>query len=169
MNRKHIAVLPLIGIASIAAAACTERYGHDGISAGYASGYYSGYAPYWGWYGNYYYPGTGVYVYDRHRRAHHWDDNQRHYWQNRIDARRTHPGGTSPARSHDLRPNWRDFGHGAHAGRPNAGHSPAARPHVGNPGRGHASGGQHGGAHRRDGHSGGGHANGGHNGHNPHH
>src|SRR3546814_6614847 len=43
-----------------------------------------GYAPsYYGWYGDYYYPGTGVYVYDRYRRPHRWSSSQQRYWSRR--------------------------------------------------------------------------------------
>ena len=31
----------------------------------------------YGWYDNYYYPGTGIYVYDSYRRPHVWNDRQR--------------------------------------------------------------------------------------------
>jgi hypothetical protein len=50
-----------------------------GYGAGYP-GYGLGYAPYWGWYDNYYYPGTGYYVYDRDRHPHRWTDEQQRYW-----------------------------------------------------------------------------------------
>jgi hypothetical protein len=50
-----------------------------GYGAGYP-GYALGYAPYWGWYDNYYYPGTGYYVYDRDRHPHRWTDEQQRYW-----------------------------------------------------------------------------------------
>ncbi|MBN8838978.1 MAG: hypothetical protein J0I25_02095 [Sphingomonadales bacterium] len=168
MNRKRIVLLSFIVTAGIATTACANRSGYGGASLGYGTGYYGGYSPYWGWYGDYYYPGTGIYVYDRHRRAHPWSDDQRHYWQGRVDAYRAHPDGARHARPHNPRSNWHDFGNRAHAGRPNAGHSPAARPHVSNPNRGHAPGGRHGGGHRGGGHSGGGHAGGGPDGHNPH-
>ena len=61
-----------------------DPYGYDGIGgAGYGyGGYgYGGYAPsYFGWYGNYFYPGTGIYVYDQYRRPFRWNDTQRRYW-----------------------------------------------------------------------------------------
>jgi len=52
-----------------------------GYGAGYP-GYGYGYAP-WGWYDNFYYPGTGYYVYDSYRRPHRWTDAQRRYWESR--------------------------------------------------------------------------------------
>jgi hypothetical protein len=91
--------------------ACADGYGYGGIDAGYGSagyydgygagypgyGYAGGYAPsYFGWYGDYYYPGTGVYVYDRNRRAHRWNDRQRSYWSGRRGNGR-------------IRDNWADF------------------------------------------------------------
>ena len=33
--------------------------------------------PYYGWYDDYYYPGTGIYVYDSYRRPRTWNDDQR--------------------------------------------------------------------------------------------
>ena len=51
-----------------------------GYGAGYP-GYGYGYAPYWGWYDDFYYPGTGYYVYDSYRRPHRWTDAQRRYWE----------------------------------------------------------------------------------------
>ncbi len=79
----------------------TDGYGggYGGVSVGYGGGYgyydggwdpyYGGYSadPYWGWYGDYYYPGTGYYVFDRQNRRHRWNDGQRNYWQGR--SRRT--------------------------------------------------------------------------------
>ena len=77
--------------------------GYGGVSIGYGSGYYGGYGygyPYggygyggygyggygydpFGWYGGSYYPGIGIYVYDRYRNRHVWSGDQRRYWQNR--------------------------------------------------------------------------------------
>src|SRR5690349_25007194 len=67
-------------------------YGGYGGWGGYGS-YYGGYGyggyPYggyydpFGWYGDYYYPGTGIYVYDRYRHRHEWTDEQRRYWEQR--------------------------------------------------------------------------------------
>jgi hypothetical protein len=79
--------------------------GYGGVSVGYSDWdpYYGGFRadPYWGWYGDYYYPGTGYYVYDRYNRRHRWNDSQRGYWQGR--SRNWHD-------SHrDMRPMWRDY------------------------------------------------------------
>ena len=61
--------------------------GYPGYGYGYAAGYPGygyGMAPY-GWYGNYYYPGSGYYVYDMYRNPYFWTDDQRDYWEARRD------------------------------------------------------------------------------------
>jgi hypothetical protein len=68
-------------------------YGYPYGGYGYG-GYYGGYDPF-GWYGDYYYPGSGIYVYDRYRTRHRWNDDQRRYWQNRRDRWQQHSGTTS--------------------------------------------------------------------------
>lgn len=60
-----------------------DRYGFPVGGAGYGDCGYGN--PYWGWYGDYYYPGTGYYVYDRYRRPHRWDDRQKRYWTERRE------------------------------------------------------------------------------------
>ena len=60
-------------------------YGY-GPYGGYGAypGYYGGFgAPYFGWYDDFYYPGTGVFVYDAYRRPHRWTSSQRAYWMSR--------------------------------------------------------------------------------------
>ena len=58
-------------------------YGGYGYGYPYGSSYGGfGYDPF-GWYGNYYYPGAGIYVYDRSRTRHVWSDDQRRYWEQR--------------------------------------------------------------------------------------
>ena len=85
--------------------ACTNGYGYNGVSVGYNSGYYDngygdpGYASYYGWYGDYYYPGTGYYVYDRYQRPYRWNDGQRRYWETRRGA----------FGNRAVRDNWNDF------------------------------------------------------------
>jgi hypothetical protein len=50
----------------------------------YGRGYGSyAYDPWWGWYGDYYYPGIGIYVFDRYGRRHRWSDDHRRYWEGR--------------------------------------------------------------------------------------
>ncbi|WP_193752975.1 peptidase [Sphingomonas endophytica] len=97
----------LLGGLLLGTSACTGGYGYSGVSVGAGSGFYddpyyaAGYAPgYYGWYDNYYYPGTGAYVYDRYRRAYPWNDGQRRYWQQRRNG----------YADRDVRANWRDFG-----------------------------------------------------------
>ena len=66
-------------------------YGYDPRYAGYGSPY-GGYAqPSGGWYSGYYYPGSGVYVYDRERRRHRMTDAQRRYWEQRRAQRLANP------------------------------------------------------------------------------
>jgi hypothetical protein len=101
--RRVSMVLKRLGLTlglGLAVAGCTDGYGYSGVSLGYGGGYYDdpyydggyggygyggyGYAPsYFGWYGDYYYPGSGAYVYDRYRRPYRWNDSQRRYWQGR--------------------------------------------------------------------------------------
>jgi hypothetical protein len=58
-----------------------------GASYGYGSPYYGssyGYSsPYYGWNNNYYYPGTGAYVYNSYRQAYPMSTTQRAYWSSR--------------------------------------------------------------------------------------
>ncbi|NLS25863.1 hypothetical protein S2M10_08380 [Sphingomonas sp. S2M10] len=100
----HIGVRTIFGAALLGGAAVLggcmdDGYGYGGsrVAVGYGSGYGS---PYWGWYGDYYYPGTGAYVYDRYRHRHAWNSGQRAYWEQRRGAWR----GDQRWRS-----NWRDF------------------------------------------------------------
>ena len=77
--------------------------GYGGYGYGYPyGGYYGGYDPF-GWYGDYYYPGTGVYVYDRYRNRHVWNDGQRRYWQDRSSRWQSTRGTNSAVTS---RENW---------------------------------------------------------------
>lgn len=74
MFLKRLALTGLLGGLAMATAACTDGYGYSGLGVGYGAGYYDdpyyagggwggGYgAPYYGWYGDYYYPGTGAVV-----------------------------------------------------------------------------------------------------------
>lgn len=69
------------------------NYGYPGYGYGYSPNYGSGYGygygygygaydPF-GWYGDFYYPGVGIYVYDRHRNRHVWNNDQQRYWADR--------------------------------------------------------------------------------------
>jgi hypothetical protein len=77
--------------------------GYYGGYGGYG-GYYSPYSSPFGWYGDYYYPGTGYYVYDSYRRPYVWSDAQRRYWSSR-QSRAT----VSGARVATTSPNWSSF------------------------------------------------------------
>lgn len=111
MKWKRFGLVALLSAVGFGTAACTDGYGYSGVGLGYGSGYYAD--PYYGdpyyagvggvggsfgWYDNFYYPGTGVYVYDRYRRPHRWNDGQRRYWQSR-------PGWNGSG----ARANWNDF------------------------------------------------------------
>jgi hypothetical protein len=110
---KHFA---LAGLAALGLTACVTDDGYGYGSVGYASGYYGdGGADYayagpagFGWYGDYYYPGAGVYVYDRNRRPYRWNGDQQRYWQSRAYA---YPGGRREYREdrREVRENWQAF------------------------------------------------------------
>jgi hypothetical protein len=101
----NIFLKPALAAAALAGAVavggCTDYgyggYGYGGVSTGYAAAYGD---PYWGWNDDYYYPGTGVYVYDQGRRRHRWNDAQRGYWEGRRGSWRG---------ERRWRNNWRDF------------------------------------------------------------
>ena len=129
----RIPFISLIAGGALALGGCA--YGGLGLGLGYGGGYgygygspyYGGYGygsaitaatatavrlrrlwlrlAYYGWYDNYYYPGTGYYVYDSYRRPHAMTTTQRHYWtraQPRIAT-------TSGARRPRASPNWSGF------------------------------------------------------------
>ena len=128
MFLKRLGLTGLVIALGIGAAGCTDGYGYSGVGLGYASGGYGdgyyggGYGGYgngyygagygglgtgaFGWYGDYYYPGAGIYVYDRYRRPYRWNDGQRRYWEGR---RGNYRGDR----------NWNGFGGGVN--RPNNG------------------------------------------------
>lgn len=101
MYWKRVGLMTLLGGLALGTAACTDGYGYGGASLGYGSAFYAdpyyagggwgGFGPgvgpglglgsTFGWYDNFYYPGTGVYVYDRFRRPYRWNDSQRRFWQ----------------------------------------------------------------------------------------
>lgn len=96
------ALLAALGAASLGGCAYSDGYGYGyGVSVAYGSrGYcddyygcdygYAGYGygnPWYGWYGDYYYPGIGFYVYDSYGRRHRWSDDQRRYWESRRGDR----------------------------------------------------------------------------------
>lgn len=70
--------------------------GYYGGGYGYPYGGY-GYGSYdpFGWYGNYYYPGVGTYVYDRYRTRHVWSNDQQRYWSQRRQQWQNRSGTTA--------------------------------------------------------------------------
>src|SRR5581483_6151494 len=115
----HIARLKLAAIAAvggISLAGCAydtygDPYGYGygyapyggvsvGIGYGGYGGYYGGYGPYgygydpFGWYGDFFYPGAGIYVYDSDRHRHEWSGDQRRYWENRRSTWQSRTGRT---------------------------------------------------------------------------
>ena len=99
MLARRFAAAATLALTSLAAA-CGDDYYYD-RPARY-SYYNGGYRqPYWGWYGDYYYPGTGVYVYDRYRAPRRWNDGEQRYW---LDRQRGWRGG-------QFRDEWRGFRH----------------------------------------------------------
>jgi len=120
--RFKLAALALLGGVSLAGCA-SDMYGpygygpYGGVSAGVGYGGYYGYDygyPYgygydpFGWYGNFYYPGTGIYVYDRDHHRHEWSDDQRRYWENQRSSWQSRTG-----RSWNNRSNWSGWHHGS--------------------------------------------------------
>lgn len=120
MRVPQLRLIALAAVSGIALSGCAydmygDPYGYGGVSVGVGSGYgygygypyggygygaygygygYGGYDPF-GWYGDYYYPGSGIYVYDRYRTRHVWNDNQRRYWQDRRDRWQHRTGSTA--------------------------------------------------------------------------
>ena len=77
---RHILRPAIVAAAALAITGCTSTgsHGYAGLSYGYARPY-----AYYGWYRDYYYPGAGYYIYDRHGTRYRWNDDQRHYWESR--------------------------------------------------------------------------------------
>jgi hypothetical protein len=53
--------------------------------------------PYCGWYDGFFYPGSGIYVYDRNHHAHVWSDGQKDHWSQQREQ--WHNDATVGARS----------------------------------------------------------------------
>lgn len=97
MRISRLFILASLTAAALPLGACaTDGYGRPGRAYDAAWG-----DPYWGWYGDYYYPGTGFYVFDVNRRRVRWNDDQRRYWEGR------HTGWRGPNGS--IRRNWQGF------------------------------------------------------------
>nr|WP_246352252.1 hypothetical protein [Sphingomonas xinjiangensis] len=116
MGLRSVFAAGLLGVLGLSTGGCAEDgYGYSGVSVGYGVadyggygydglgydgfGYGSGLGSYFGWYGDYYYPGSGVYVYDQYRRPFRWNQGQRRYWENRGRNWRG-----------DRNPNWGQWG-----------------------------------------------------------
>lgn len=105
------ALMGLVAVIGLGGCASDRGYGYGGMSVGYGSGGYYGdpyygsgyYGSRYGWWGDYYYPGSGYYVYDRRGQRHRWNNEQRRYWgQRRPDGRRDRYEGR-PGRPRDER------------------------------------------------------------------
>ena len=84
-------------------------YGSYGYDPYYGGGYgYGAYSPF-GWYGDYYYPGSGIYVYDRHRSRHVWNSDQQRYWSDRRNHWHDHSGAGTTTGTQVSGQNWGGF------------------------------------------------------------
>jgi hypothetical protein len=103
----RIPYISLLAATALALGGCAYDYGYGGYGSyvgvgGYYGGpYYSYGGPYYGydygydpfgWYGDYYYPGVGIYVYDRDRHRRVWDNDQQRYWSSRETQYRSRTG-----------------------------------------------------------------------------
>ena len=79
-------------------------YPYGGYGYGYPYGGY-GYDPF-GWYGDYYYPGSGIYVYDSSRTRHVWSGDQQRYWTQRRQQWQNHSRATASTGE-----NWSGWNH----------------------------------------------------------
>lgn len=97
MKKRLAAAVAAAGL-SLGLGGCMGDYGYGGVGyasdyyGGYGDGYgygygpslaYGGYGGYGGWYNDFYYPGTGIYVFDRSGHRSRWNDGQRRYWEGR--------------------------------------------------------------------------------------
>jgi hypothetical protein len=81
-------------------------YDDYGYGYGYNAGYYG--APYYGWYNGFYYPGIGIWVYDRHGKRHHWNKDHKRHWEGR--RRGGHHGNHGNwSGNHSGRGNWSGY------------------------------------------------------------
>jgi hypothetical protein len=102
-SRRFRAATLALG-ATLGLAACST-YGDNGDGYRSAGYYRGGYAlsdggPFYGWYDNFYYPGSGYYLYDRGGRRHAMNHSQRQHWLNRA---------RSPEDRQQIRQNYRQF------------------------------------------------------------
>jgi len=103
--KKRLAAAVAAAGLSIGLGGCMGDYGYGGVGYasdyydGYGGGYgygpslaYGGYGGYGGWYNDFYYPGSGIYVFDRSGRRSRWNDGQRRYWEGRREQWRGQGG-----------------------------------------------------------------------------
>ena len=101
----------LAAAASASLSACAGGYYGSGVAVGFGYDYpfydpaacwnsgwndYGWAGPYCGWYDGYFYPGSGIYVYDRAHHAHLWSDAERAYWNEKRNS--WHDQATAAAR-----------------------------------------------------------------------
>jgi hypothetical protein len=104
----RIPYISLLAAGALALGACAyggyggAYYGDYGYGAPYYGYSYGAYDPF-GWYGDYYYPGTGIFVFDSSHHRHRWDRDQERYWT----SRRTQ--WASRSRQHVTGENWSGF------------------------------------------------------------
>jgi hypothetical protein len=96
MRTRFALLLAATGL-SLGACATDGSYAAGGVGLAYNDPFYDPAAcwnqgwgasfdmPYCGWNDGFFYPGSGIYVYDRDRHAHVWSDGQHHYWSQRRE------------------------------------------------------------------------------------
>lgn len=119
IRHRFLAAIGLVGAMTLGGCYDDGYYGGMSVGTGYygGGGYYGDgyYGPtgyyqpggYGGWYDNFYYPGSGYYVYDRGGRRQRWNDGQRRYWEGRRAERRDDDRWRGQGRGRDRDGNWR--------------------------------------------------------------
>jgi hypothetical protein len=105
MNIVSLLRFALVGGTLATLGACADGYGYGGGGYGGGVGYAGGYSgpigyggdyyggvgyPGYGFYNDYYYPGSGIYVFDRGGQRRQWNDEERSHWQHRGEYRGNH-------------------------------------------------------------------------------
>lgn len=126
----RLAALALVGGISLGGCAYDTYGGYGGgygpysgvsLGVGYGGGYGYGYdggyygSPF-GWYDDFYYPGTGFYVYDSYRHPRRWNERERSYWTHHNDdwhggSDWHHRNNVSNSNTRSAQPNWSGFDH----------------------------------------------------------
>ena len=94
---RKLAAADLLGAGLLLGGCAYDESVYGGASIGYGAPDYYGYG-YGGWYEDYYYPGSGYYVFNRAGVRYRWNDRQRGYWQGRRGDGH-----------HDRRDNWSGY------------------------------------------------------------